>query len=113
MDYVVDAKNKNLGRLATEIAHVLQGKNSVTYEPRLSGSTRVVVKNIKDLQVSGNKREDKVYYRHTGYMGHLKEKTMKQVAEKDIAKVLRSAVHGMLPKNFLRDKRLTRLIIEK
>lgn len=112
-DYVVDAKNKNLGRLATEIAQALQGKNSVAYEPRLEGGVRVVVKNVNDMRISGRKAEDKMYYRHTGYMGHMKEKTYRQIAEKDMAKVLRTAVHGMLPKNFLRDKRLTKLIIEK
>jgi large subunit ribosomal protein L13 len=112
-DYIVDAKNKTLGRLATEIAHVLQEKNSPHYNPRLEGSLRVIVKNVKEVRVSGKKAEKKVYYRHTGYMGHLREIPFRHAAEKDMGKVLKRAVHGMLPKNFLRDKRLTRLIIEQ
>ena len=112
MDHIFDAKNKTLGRLATEIAHVLQGKHTAKYEPRLEGEGRVLVKNIKDLKIGGKKTEQKIYYRHTGYMGHMKEKTYKQIAEKNMNFILRHAVRGMLPKNFIRDKRLTRLIIE-
>lgn len=113
MEHVIDAKNKTLGRLATEIAHILQGKHQVNYEPRLGGSDKVIIKNIKELKVSGRKADQKIYYRHTGYMGGMKEKTYKQAVGRRPDFALRSAVKGMLPKNFLKDKRMTRLIIEK
>lgn len=113
MEHIIDAKNKTLGRLATEIAHLLQGKHTVKYEPRLVGTDKVIVKNIRELKVSGRKAEQKIYYRHTGYMGGMKEKTYKQAVERKPDFALRNAVKGMLPKNFLKDKRLTRLIIEK
>ena len=111
-DYIIDAKSKPLGRLATEIAHMLQGKHSVKYDKRLPGEGRVIVKNINDLRVTGKKAEQKVYYRHTGYMGHLKEKSYAQAFAKNPAWILKHAVLGMLPKNFLRAKRIKRLIIE-
>ena len=112
MDFIIDAKNRPLGRVSTEIALLLQGKHTPKYEPNRSGSDRVLVKNIKDIKVTGNKYEGKVYYRHTGYMGHLKEATYRQKFEKNPAWVLRHSVRGMLPKNFLRSKRLKRLVIE-
>lgn len=111
MYYEIDAKNKMLGRLATEIAHLLQDKNSVKYEQRLPGENRVVVMNVSEIKVTGKKADQKIYYRHTGYMGHLKEKTFKQ-AFANPAWVLRHAVRGMLPKNFLTDRRMKRLVIK-
>lgn len=112
MEYHIDAKNKNLGRLASEIAVILQDKKSVYYEPRLAGQDRVVVENVKDLSFSGNKFVQKQYYRHTGYMGHLKSKTLKEAFEKNPARVLKLAIERMLPKNFLRPKRMKRLVIK-
>src|SRR3990167_4852349 len=112
MNYIIDARSKKLGRVASEIAAILQGKKSVYYEPRLAGQYQVVVENIKALEFSGNKLTQKRYYRHTGYMGHLKSKTLEEVFEKDPAGVLRQAVERMLPKNFLRAKRIKRLIIK-
>lgn len=112
MEYKIDAKNKKLGRLASEIAVILQGKRSAFYEPRLAGGDDVIIENIKDLSFSGNKLEDKLYYRHTGYMGHLKSKTMREVFEKNPAKVLQQAVERMLPKNSLLPKRMKRLTIK-
>ena len=112
-EHVIDAKNQRLGRLATKIAHLLQGKHHKDYNPRIDRHVRVTVKNVRALEVTGRKAEQKVYYRHTGYMGHLKELTYRQKQEKDPTSVLRHAVRGMLPKNWLRDKRLKRLIIEK
>lgn len=105
MDYVVDAKNKKLGRLASEIALVLQGK-------RHNDEPNVVVKNIGKISVTGKKAEQKIYYRHTGYLGHLREKKYREAFSKNPSWVLRHAVRGMLPKNFLREKRLKKLIIE-
>lgn len=112
-DHIIDAKNQTLGRLATKIAVILQGKDSPKYEPREIGQNRVIVKNIEKIKVSGNKMTDKMYYRHTGYMGHLREKSYKQVFTDTPERVLEHAVRGMLPKNFIRDRRMRLLIIEK
>jgi len=114
MEYILDAKNKKLGRLASEIAVILQGKKNPDYEPRLPGKDRVIVKNIKDIEVSGKKERQKVYYQQTkGYLGHLKKKTYREVFAKDPTKVLFMAVLRMLPKNRLQVGRMKRLIIEK
>jgi large subunit ribosomal protein L13 len=113
MEYIIDAENKRLGRLASEIAVILQGKKNPQYEPRLAGSDRVRVKNIKKITVSGKKERQKVYYHQTaGYLGHLKKRTYRQVFEKNPAEVLRLAVLRMLPKNKLQTPRMKRLIIE-
>lgn len=113
MTHTIDATNQKVGRLATQIALILQGKLSADYDPRLAGSDRVVVKNVSKATVTGGKYTQKTYFRHTGYMGHLKEKTFKQIFESAPEKVLWQAVYNMLPKNRLRQKRLNRLIIEK
>lgn len=112
MEYTIDAKNKTLGRLASEIAGILQGKKSAYYNPRLAGADSVVVTNVKDMTVTGNKATQKRYYRHTGYMGHLHSKTYEQLMAEDPKKVLRHAVERMLPKNTLRKKRMLRLTIQ-
>lgn len=113
MDYTLDAKNQNMGRLATEIATILQGKKNPGYEPRLAGEDRVIVKNIDGMTISGKKETDKVYYHHTGFMGGLKEETFEEVvAKKGKQEVLRRAVMRMLPKNRLQVPRMKRLIIE-
>lgn len=111
--HTIDAKNKKLGRLASEIAVILQGKKSADYEQRLAGQDRVVVKNVDFLVLTGKKEEQKTYYHHTGYMGHLKEETAKEViAKKGKKELLRRAVINMLPKNKLRIIRIKRLVIE-
>ncbi|OGY64993.1 MAG: 50S ribosomal protein L13 [Candidatus Harrisonbacteria bacterium RIFCSPLOWO2_01_FULL_40_28] len=113
MEHIIDVKNKYLGRVATEIAEILQGKKHPVYDPKNEGTDRVVVKNVVGIKVSGRKTKQKIYYRHTGYMGHLKTLSYEQMKEKDSALALRHAVRGMLPKNFLRDRRMKRLIIER
>ena len=113
MEYKIDATNKNLGRLASEVAVILQGKKSAKYEPRLEGEDKVIIQNINNMTISGKKENQKVYHRHTGYMGHLKTETYRQVVDKKGKKeVLRRAVMRMLPKNKLQIKRIKRLIIE-
>ncbi len=112
MKHVIDAKDKKLGRLASEIAVMLQGKSKASYDPRLEGDDTVCVKNVKDIELSGSKTSQKVYYRHAGPLGHLKEKKFKDVFQKNPAWVLRHAVRLMLPKNKLQTKRLKRLVIE-
>lgn len=111
-EYTVDAKGKYLGRLATEIALLLQGKDMPTYDPKDQGDVRVIVKNITGVKVSGKKAEQKVYYHHTGYIGHMKEKTYEEAFAKDPKWVLRHAVQGMLPKNRLAAKRIKQLVFE-
>lgn len=111
-DCIIDVKNRKLGRVASEIAHILQGKNEPSYEPKFSGTTRIIIKNISKIAVSGRKASQKVYYKHAGRLGHLKEKKYEDVFKKDPAWVLRHAVSLMLPKNKLRAKRMRRLIIE-
>jgi len=113
MEYVIDAKNKKLGRLASEIAILLQGKQHPNYNPRLGGQDKVIVKNIRQMVLTGNKAKTKVYYRHSGPLGHLKEKKFIDVFEKNPAWVLKHAVRLMLPKNKLATKMLKRLIIEE
>ena len=110
MDHHIDLKDKILGRAASEIAHILQGKKSTSYAPNRVSDDRVFVKNAKDIAVTGNKRVEKIYYRHTGYVGHLKELRLEEKLAKDPRVVVRQAVRKMLPKNFLNQKRLKNLI---
>lgn len=112
MLYTIDAKGKRLGRLASDIAVILQGKKSAAYNPRLRGEDRVVVKNVGGIVVSGGKEEKKIYYRHTGYMGHLREKTYAQAFAQSPEKVLRRAVEHMLPRNWIRKDRMKLLKVE-
>jgi large subunit ribosomal protein L13 len=110
MDFHIDAKNKKFGRVASEIAQVLQGKKTPDYDPSMVGKDKVYLKNWNAIEISGNKAEQKVYYRHTGYVGHLKEATFKEAWTKDPKKVIRDAVSHMLPKNFLNARRMKNLI---
>lgn len=113
MNYEIDATNKKIGRLASEIALILQGKKNPKYEPRIQGEDKVVVKNIDKLEISPKKLKQKVYYRHSGPLGHLKEQTLGQLIEKrGPAEALKKAIKGMLPKNRLLIKRMKRLAIE-
>jgi len=110
MDYHIDANKKILGRVATEIAVILQGKKSPSYARNRVSSDKVYVKNVGKIAVTGGKETKKVYYRHTGYVGHLKELTYEQKFAKDPRAVLRQAVRKMLPKNFLNQQRIKNLI---
>ena len=107
--YVVDATGKTLGRLASEIAKILIGKHKPTYTPHVDNGDFVVVINADKIHVTGKKLDKKVYYKHTGYMGHLKETTLREMLQKKPEEVIRLAVRGMLPKNKLRDRRMKRL----
>ena len=110
MDYHIDAKNKILGRVASDIALILQGKKSASYARNRVSGDKVYVKNYGAIKVTGNKPKQKIYYHHTGYVGHLKELTFEQKFAKDPKAVLRRAVRKMLPRNFLTQKRLNNLI---
>ena len=114
MEYTIDATNKKLGRWASEIALILQGKKSAKYEPRLESEDRVIVKNAGKISISAKKMDQKIYYRHTTQIGHLKKETLKMLLEKKgPAEALRRAVKGMLPKNKLLIRRIKKLTIEQ
>lgn len=113
MEYIIDAKNKRLGRVASEIAVILQGKKNPNYERNQVSRDRVIVKNADKITISGNKAKDKVYYHHTGHMGHLKELKYEVAFKRDPQKVLRETVKHMLPKNFLNQKRINNLKFAK
>ncbi len=107
--YIIDAKGQTLGRLATQIATILKGKNKVDYIPHLDNGDYVVVTNCDKFKVTWNKMSDKIYYRHTGYLGGLKEISLENLLAKKPTKALELAVNGMLPKNKLRKGMLSRL----
>jgi len=107
--YLVDATGKTLGRLASEIAKILMGKHKPTYTPHVDGGDFVVVINAEKIHATGKKLDKKIYYKHTGYPGGLKETTLKEMLQKKPEEVIRLAVRGMLPKNKLRDRRMKRL----
>ncbi|TVU04611.1 hypothetical protein EJB05_47731 [Eragrostis curvula] len=108
---VFDAKGQVLGRLASQIAVVLQGKDKPTYAPHVENGDMCIVLNAKDISVTGRKMTDKIYYWHTGYIGHLKERRLKDQMERDPTEVIRKAVMRMLPRNRLRDDRDRKLRI--
>ncbi len=108
---VVDATGQTLGRLATQIADALRGKRKPTYTPHVDTGDFVVVVNAEKIAVTGNKRSAKMYYRHSGYPGGLKTRTLDDMLERRPEEVLRLAVKGMLPRNRLARKQLTKLKI--
>src|SRR3989338_7720867 len=107
--HTIDASGKVLGRLEKEIAILLRGKNKPDFVPYKDSGSLVTVKNIEKIIISGKKMEKKKYYRHSGYLGGLKETSLKTVFKKNPSEVLRRAVLGMLPKNKLRAKQIRRL----
>ncbi len=112
-EIIIDAKNKSIGRIASQAAQILQGKHAATYQPNKPGGVKVLVKNFKEVRFTGKKFTDKMYHRHTGYVGHLKSRTLEQAFTRNAEWVLKHAVKGMLPKNSLLPKRLKMLIVEK
>ncbi len=97
--YIVDAENKNLGRLSTEIARRLRGKHKPEYTPHVDTGDYIIVINAEKVRVSGNKRTDKIYHHHTGYPGGLKSISFEKLIERAPERVIETAVKGMLPKN--------------
>ncbi|MFA6423283.1 MAG: 50S ribosomal protein L13 [Patescibacteria group bacterium] len=108
----IDAAGQVLGRLATEVASLLRGKNLVDFAPNKLSGVKVVIKNAEKIRLTGNKIEDKKYQRHTGYIGNLKTKTLKVMIEKPEF-VINHAVSGMLPKNRLQKEWMKNLTILK
>ena len=99
--YVVDADDVPLGRLSTEVAQILRGKNKPTYAPHFDGGDFVIVINAEKVHVSGSKETDKIYYRHSGYPGGLRARTLAEVREKNPERIIESSIRGMLPHNRL------------
>ncbi|MCD4783057.1 MAG: 50S ribosomal protein L13 [Candidatus Eremiobacteraeota bacterium] len=109
--HLIDLEGKNLGRTATKIAMILMGKTKPTYTPNIDVGDFVAVVNAGKFEVTGNKMTDKLYYRHSGYPGGLKETSLSDMLKKHPERVIKLAVAGMLPKNKLRAKRMKRLKI--
>ncbi len=107
--HTIDAQDRVLGRLATEIAVLLRGKGKPDFQPNQDMGDFVVVKNVDKIKVTGRKMEQKKYYRHTGYLGGLKETPLKKVFDSRPDEVLKRTVWGMLPKNKLRAEQIKRL----
>jgi large subunit ribosomal protein L13 len=109
--YVVDAEGKTLGRLATQIADTLRGKGKPEYTPHVDTGDFVVVVNAEKIAVTGKKLDDKIYYRHSGYPGGLRERPLREELRRRPTEVLRKAVKGMLPRNRLARTQITKLKI--
>lgn len=107
--YVIDAKGQTLWRLATQIATILKWKNKVSFAPHVDNWDYVIVINSEKISVTWNKLEDKIYYRHTGFMWGLKKISLGKLMIKKPTEALKKAVSGMLPKNKLRSNMLARL----
>jgi len=111
--YTIDAKGKVLGRLSTKIAVLLRGKEKPDFMPNKDGGDFVIVKNIKEIRLTGKKKENKIYYHHSGYPGGLKKVPFEKLFKNSPDEILKKAVFGMLPKNKLRANQIKRLKYEK
>ncbi|MBA2614493.1 MAG: 50S ribosomal protein L13 [Actinobacteria bacterium] len=109
--FVVDAEGEILGRLATRIADTLRGKGKPEYTPHVDSGDFVVVVNAEKIAVTGKKMEQKRYYRHSGYPGGLRERTLREELDRRPTEVIRKAVKGMLPRNRLANRQITKLKI--
>ncbi len=107
--YVVDATNKTLGRLSTEIARRLRGKHKAEYTPHVDTGDYIVVVNAEKIRVTGNKMKDKMYHRYTGYIGNLKSVPLEKLMQEKPERVLELSVKGMMPRNPLGRKMLSKL----
>jgi large subunit ribosomal protein L13 len=106
---LIDARGKTLGRLASQIADILRGKRKPEYTPHIDTGDFVVVVNAREVAVTGNKRETKIYYRHSGHPGGLRTRTLEEMLERRPEEVVRKAVKGMLPRNRLARQQLRKL----
>jgi len=109
--YLVDAQDKVLGRIATQIANILRGKNKPVFTPYADAGDFVIVTNAEKVRLTGKKLENKCYYRHTGYPGGLKTRTAQEILQKKPEELIELAVKGMLPKNRLGRKLMKKLKI--
>ena len=111
--FVVDATGKTLGRLSTEIAHRLRGKHKPEYTPHVDTGDYIVVINAEKVRVTGNKLKDKMYHHYTGYVGHLKSKSLEKMLEDSPERVLQNSVKGMLPRGPLGRQMFSKLRVFK
>lgn len=107
--HLIDLQGQTLGRVCTQIAQILMGKNKTTFSYHRDDGDYVVATNAENIKVTGSKLKEKIYYHHTHWSGGLKELTLAEMLKKDPRKVISHGVYGMLPKNKLRDVRMTRL----
>ena len=107
--YVVDATGHTLGRLSSEIAKILRGKNKPTYTPHIDTGDHVIVVNTEKIKVTGNKLDQKIYYNHSDYVGGMRETTLRELMEKKPTEAINLAVKGMLPKGPLGRQMITKL----
>lgn len=107
--YIVDANDVRLGRLASEVAKLLMGKGKPAVTRHMNDGDHVIIVNAAKISVSANKKETKIYYKHTGYIGHLNEETLGSLLERKPELVIERAISGMLPKNKLRQQMLKNL----
>ncbi len=110
--YEIDASDRSFGRVASEIAIILRGKHKPEFVPYLDQGDFVKVKNIVKIKITGKKLDQKIYYRHSGYIGNLKKETLRELNKRKPGEFLYRAVYGMLPKNKLREGMIKRLSVE-
>ena len=111
--YVVDATDKTLGRLATQVAPILKGKHKPTYTPHVDTGDHVIIINAEKIQLTGNKLQDKMYYRHSGYPGGIKAKSAGELRRTQPERMLKLAIWGMLPHNRLGRQMIRKLRVYK
>jgi len=111
--HLFNAQGKILGRLSVEIARILSGKTKVDFAPNIDGGDFTVVVNSDGVEVSGNKKEDKIYHQFSGYPGGITSIAFKDQLKRDSRKIIKDSVYGMLPKNKLRNEMMKRLLIYK
>ncbi|GGI00970.1 MULTISPECIES: 50S ribosomal protein L13 [Mammaliicoccus] len=109
--YVVDAEGQTLGRLSSEIATILRGKHKVTYTPHVDTGDNVIIINAEKIYLSGNKEQDKIYYRHSNHPGGIKSVSAGELKEKNPVRLLETSIKGMLPKNKLGEKQGKKLFV--
>ena len=107
--YVVDAEGQTLGRLATQLADLLRGKGKADYTPHIDTGDFVVVVNAEKIRVTGNKLDSKVYWRHSGYPGGIRSRTLREMLDRQPEEVIRKAVKGMMPRNRLTRQQMNKL----
>lgn len=113
-EYTLDAEGKSLGRLASEAAAILNGKNSTSFAKNIVNDVKVKILNASKIKLTGNKLKESTHKRYSGYPGGQRTKTLEQVAEKKgFREIVKHAIHGMLPKNKLQDRRMQNLVIEE
>ena len=109
--YVIDAEGETLGRLSSEVASILRGKYKTTYTPHVDTGDYVIILNAGKIEMTGNKEQDKIYYRHTGHVGNMKSISAGELKAKNPVRLLETSIKGMLPKNSLGRKQLGKLFV--